>query len=204
MSGNDRGAAAPAPDSPQLTPREQIAQLRREREQAAPPPAPTHVLTLETLDPEPRFVAVDGMDHRMSFYDDLSLFQHARFARLQKRASAIAAELPTGAGGDLDDARVETLSAELDDLYGGMVRVILPTLPDDALGRLSQHQRQLIVRAFNSAQAERNARNKAALASRARPTGDRSSTPSPRASSATRTTGSSKRRSGSSSAPTAR
>lgn len=204
MGTVERGAGTPAPAPTTPSPRERIAQLKAARAAEAAE-RPSHVLTLETIDPEPRFVAVDGADHRIRFYDDLTLVEHARFARLQRRAAALAAEIPTGDdAGELDDDRAEALSAELDDLYGGMVRTILPTLPEDALGRLSFHQRQMVVQAFNAAQAERNARTAGRAAGPARPTGARSSTPSPRASAPTRTTGSRSRRSASSSAPTGR
>ena len=195
-------APAPEPSPSHLTPRERIAQIRGERRQAAPAPAPAHVLTLETIDPEPRYVTVDGEDYRISFYDDFTLVQHARYAKLKTRADSLLAALPERADEDVDLEELEAASEEMHQIYGEMVRMILPTLPRETLGRMAFGQRQQVTLAFLTAQAERNARGTARAIPTARPTGGRSSTPSPSASAPASTTGSRSRRSASSSPPT--
>lgn len=161
---------------------------------------PKEVLTLDTLDPEPRFVRVDGVSHRISHYDDFSLVQHGRFARLQGRATELS-KVAIGADADeLSAEEEERLSAALDGVYGDIVRLVLPTLPPEALKRMSFEQKRQVSQAFLTTQAEKNARLAAARAQR--PTGGTSSRRSAR-STATGATGKSKRRSATSKPPTA-
>lgn len=219
MAKRQRGAAAPAPAPPHPTPRERIAQIRAERQQS-PPPAPTHVLTLTTLDPEPRYVTVDEVDYRLRFYDELPLAQHARLVRTERDMNKAFDALTGDDAPDLDDDRILTMSAELDDTLNAVLRSLVPGLPERfltgvpavvdgegdetepaSLG-LTFAQRWDIWLAFRVAQAERAVRLAAARAARrAQPTGVPSSTPSPSPTGSPRATGPTKRRSATSSTP---
>lgn len=153
---------------------------------------PRDVLTLETIEPEPRYVRVNGVRHRISAYDDFSLQQHARFARLHGRANEMV-DLAVGEDADsFTDEEADALSSAMEAVYSDLTRLILPTLPaEDIVGKpaeydaagnelspeklaLNLRQKQQITAAFLAAQAEKNARTGAKRAG-ARPTGAKSS-----------------------------
>jgi hypothetical protein len=180
------GESAPGP----ATPSERLAAA-----------LPRDVLTLDTLDPEPRFVRIDAVSYRISHYDDFSLIQHARFNRLNTKAKELS-EMATSEDADtFTPEEVETLAAALDEIYGDIARLVLPTMPPETAARLKFPQKQRIVQAFLVTQAEKNARQRASRAV-ARPTGGTSSRRSAPGT-ATGATGKKSRRSATSSPPTA-
>lgn len=199
IHAGDGGDSAPQP--PPRTASERLAAA-----------LPRSVLTLETIDPEPVGVTVNGTWHAMRFYEDFSLTEHARFARLKRQADELAALAEESGAEDLSDEEADALNAAIDAGYGGMVRLILPTLPPyltevqaegDPRRPLSLVERQAIVTAFLSQQAERAARIASARLARATTATGGGSSPRSAPATATGGTGGRKRRSRTSSPPTA-
>jgi hypothetical protein len=184
-------APGPAPEA-----RRRVVE-RPQRRALALTPRP--ILTLDTIAPQRPTIRVDGLDYRLPLYEDFSLWQHARLAKLSARAGELDA-LALADGQEepsLDDwAELDRVSLEL---YGEMVAVLIPDLPAPTRQALALPQRQAIVREFF---AHNQSSSVEAEAATAPPTGGSSSPPSP-APTATGPGGRGKRRSASSSPPTA-
>jgi hypothetical protein len=205
MNGTDERAmqTGPAGDSAPQAPR-----TAQERLAAA---LPRTALAIDTQEDEPVGITVNGRWHPMRFFEDFSYLESKRFERLQKRGHELASLAGDPDADGFTDEQEEALGAALDDCYGLMVRLILPTLPahlteppheDEPRRPLSTSERMAIVTAFLSQVAERAARRAtAALAARRQP-GKRSSRRSAPVT-ATTATGTRKRRSGASATPTA-
>lgn len=151
----------PGGDSPPASPRDRLLSI-----------VPRAVLTLETIDPDPRCVTIDGVEYRLLAYDDLSIFDHARLTRLDKRATE-AVELAESDDLDgLSDDDLDTLRRAVEGAYDQIVRLVVPDAPPErvaALGSLKKRQIQL---AFYDAPAGESARPATPGAG---PTGARSS-----------------------------
>lgn len=173
------------------------------QERLAAHSAPAPLLDFTSIEPERPTVRIDGQDHAISFFDDFTLAQHARFARLQARANELGALSVDAESDTLTEQQAEALSDAMDDAYYQMARLILPSCPPATLERLSYQKRVMVVTAFNVAVAQRNATQGGTAAAVAPPTGARSSPPAPRATAGGSATGSRKRRSATSSPPTA-
>lgn len=107
-----------------------------------PPP----VLTLTTKPVRP-VINVDGTDHRLSFYADFSPFQAKRFARLMEESVALL-DTDEDAIAALPDDEQERLYEQAYVTYGGLIRVVLPTLPPETLAGLDWEQRQAVLHTF--------------------------------------------------------
>lgn len=152
MSGTQTGAGGESPLS-RPTPLELVA-----------PP----ILTLETIDPEPRSVRIDGASYLLRAYDDLSVFEHARLSRLTRRADEATAFATAEDGDDYTAEQIAALDASLHETYNQMTRIVVPDVPAETIAALSTEKKRQIQMAFYDALAERNAR---AAAAPARPTG---------------------------------
>lgn len=135
--GTGPGGASP-PDSP----RDRLLSI-----------VPRAVLALETIDPDPRCVTIDGVAYRLLAYDDLSIFDHARLARLDKRATEA---LDLAESDDLDgltDEDLDTLRRAVEGAYDQIVRLVVPDAPPEAVAALGSPKKRLIQLAFYAAPA---------------------------------------------------
>lgn len=138
---------------------------------------PRPILTLETIAPARPTIRIDGLDYRLPLYEDFSLWQHARLAKLAARAGELDA---LALADDQDEATLDQW-AELDrlshELYGEMVAVLLPDVPAPTRQALTLPQRQAIVRAFFAQNQSPSVGAEGAATDP--PTGGSSSPPSP-------------------------
>jgi hypothetical protein len=100
----------------------------------------THILTLDTLAERP-VVCIDKTDYSMKLADDFGLADLARLERMQNDLRTMMNR------DDLTDAEIERLVRALD----VETAMILPDMPPDVRGRLSDGQKLAIVRAFQKA-----------------------------------------------------
>lgn len=154
----DQSHTGPGGDSPPATPRDRALRL-----------VPRPVLTLETLDPDPRTIAIDGADYRLLAYDDLSLFDHARLARLDKRAAATLALAEEDDLADLSEEEIGALRGSVADAYTQIARLVVPDAPRETVAALGTLKQRAIQLAFYDAQAGTSVPGTAATP--ARPTG---------------------------------
>lgn len=195
MVATDTGAAIPPGPGGEGSPpawsgQERLAQL-----------LPSSVLRLETLAGEVRTITVNDVDYPLRFYDQLTFVQHQRLTRLQEKAADFEALVDGESFDDLTAEEDEAISAALDELYRGMVRICVPSLPMEEVEAFSYVQLTQVVSAFLDSQTTRTARARATAEARRR-AGSPSSPPSPPAS-ATTAGGRKPRRSRKSATPTA-
>jgi hypothetical protein len=122
------------------------------------------LLTLDTLEPDRDFVAINGKPYYLRNDEELSLVEIARVRRLSKSV------MEKGSLLDLEDAEL----AQVDEYANQILEVIILGLEPELLGKLSTSQKFMISRAFMTASSKRRAGTQA-QAGEARPTTDSSS-----------------------------
>lgn len=157
----DQSQTGPGGAPPPETPRDRALRL-----------VPRPVLTLATLDPDPRAIAIDGVEYRLLAYDDLSVFDHARLARLDKRADETLALAEEDDLADLSDEEIAALRGAVEDAYTRIARLVVPDAPPETVAALATPKKRAIQLAFYDAQAGTSVPG--AAATPARPTGARS------------------------------
>jgi hypothetical protein len=112
---------------------------------------PESILSLETTAPQRPTITIDGIAYRISFYEDFALWQTLKLQKLAAQAN------------DFDDLAIQDEAAEVTPeqwaelevaqtgIYGEMVAIVLPDLPEPTLLALSLTQRRAIVQAFFAA-----------------------------------------------------
>lgn len=114
------------------------------------------VLVVETVEREPRYVALDGVPHRLHFRDDLWIFNAARLGRLDVRL----AELEALADDDLPAEDEAELAALLGPLFARFAATVLPTASPEALAALAPGQLVALREVYYAEEAERAARER--------------------------------------------
>lgn len=104
------------------------------------------VLTLDTIEPDRDFIAIDGKPFYLRADDELSTSGIAKVRRLAKRVSA----------GLSDDATDEQI-AEMDGYADKILDVLVIDLPAEMKGRLNSAQKLQIVSAFMTAASSKRA-----------------------------------------------
>jgi hypothetical protein len=163
---------------------------------------PKPILTLETVAPERPTIQIDGIAYRLAFTQDFTLRQNLRMARLGERANEIDA---LALADDAEAVSVEQWAAFDDlqrELYGEMVAIVLPDLPEPTRLALTLAHAKAIVDAFFTHNQSSTTAAGGAESAPTPATGETSSAPSAPASAAPGRTGSRKRRSATSSPPT--
>jgi hypothetical protein len=112
----------------------------------------TKVLTLDTMEPDRDFIAVNEKPYSLRGDDELSLRQIARI----RRSTRVMAEKI----GQLDTATDEEM-AEVEKLVDEMLGLIVIDFPAEILGKLTVTQKYQIVSAFTTAASQRRAGAKA-------------------------------------------
>jgi hypothetical protein len=112
----------------------------------------TKVLTLDTMEPDRDFIAVNGKPYYLRGDEELSLRQIGRI----RRSTRVMAEKI----GQLDTATDEEI-AEIEKLVDEMLGLIVIELPAELLGKLNVTQKYQIVSAFTTAASRKRAGAKA-------------------------------------------
>lgn len=114
------------------------------------------VLVTETTEREPRYVAIDGLPHRLHARDDLGVFGSARLGRIDARL----AELEALADDELADEDETELAALLAPLFARFATLVLPDAPPEALARLGPGQLAALRAAWYAEEVERSGRER--------------------------------------------
>lgn len=138
----DQPHAGPGGESPPASPRDRLLSI-----------VPRAVLALETIDPDPRCVTIDGVEYRLLAYDDLSIFDHARLSRLDKRAAEAVGLAESDDLDGLGDDDLDTLRRAVEGAYDQIVRLVVPDAPPEQIAALGSPKKRQIQLAFYTAPA---------------------------------------------------
>jgi hypothetical protein len=97
------------------------------------------LLDLSTL--EQPTISIDKQDYSLMRPEDFGLRESVRLERLRKTVAAVMNQT-----GEIADDEVLAMADALDEL----VRMVLPSLPDDVFGKLRDGQKLKIVEAFST------------------------------------------------------
>jgi hypothetical protein len=192
MEGGDEGVTGvDAVIAPPASPQSRLAALLERP-----------ILSLATAAPDRPVIEIDGVGYRLRFYDDMPFAEHGRLTLLTQRVEELAKVAIDDRALELSPDEAIRLGEEMDGCYNEMLRLVLPTCPAEIIALLGYQQKRGVMEAFRLALATFRAVARAGAATD-RPTGVSSSPPSPPATAGRGGTGSRKRRSATSSPPTA-
>lgn len=106
----------------------------------------TPLLTIETLAPDPIYVAIDGTDYELARPEDFGLREEAENARLLRKAARVLERVEASKRETL----TPKLEKELEALLDGFIAVILRA-PEPVRKRLRFRQQMAIVQLFTTA-----------------------------------------------------
>jgi hypothetical protein len=169
----------------------------------APPatPSPRPILTMTTLLPDRDWLTIDGKHYDLARYHDLSLHQHAKFARRYMRALDAYGKILDDKDDALSEQDAKALEEEAGQNFLDAMTLIVRKCPRATLARLAVESRMQVCAAFQQAVTRWRA-GLVAPPAQDQPTGDASSTPSPLDSDAAPAGGSDEPALGNSFAPT--
>ncbi len=114
---------------------------------------PDPLLSLTTTAPTRPTIAIDGAAYRISFYEDFALWQHLRLQQFSARAGEFDRLALDDEGQEVTPEQWAELEVAELDVYGEIVRIALPDLPEPTLLALTLPQRRAIATAFFAATA---------------------------------------------------
>lgn len=106
----------------------------------------TPLLTIETLAPDPIFVAIDGTDYELARPEDFGLREEAENARLLRKAARVLDRVEASKRETLTPKLEKELTALLDDFIAVILRAPAPVRK-----RLRFRQQMAIVQLFTTA-----------------------------------------------------